>query len=198
MKKREGDSKPAELPVKLFKSQAGFEKWLSKYAGSAAGLWLRLAKKSSTLESLTYAEAVESALCFGWIDGQKKSYDADSWLQRFTPRTPKSIWSKINRTKALELIESGRMSDTGLAAIEIAKQNGNWERAYDSHSTAVASPDFQAALDANPRAKAFYETLGSQSRYSFLFRIQTAVKPETRKKRIDKFVGMLARHEKLS
>ncbi|HET9223725.1 MAG TPA: YdeI/OmpD-associated family protein, partial [Roseiflexaceae bacterium] len=137
------------------------------------------------------------ALCYGWIDGQKKSHDEASWLQKFTPRGAKSIWSKVNREKALSLIESGQMQPAGLAAVESAKQDGRWEAAYDSQSAAGVPDDLQAELDRNPTAKAFFSTLNSRNRYAILFRIQTAKKAETRAKRIQEFVGMLERHEKL-
>ena len=140
---------------------------------------------------------MEVALCYGWIDGQKKSYDEESWLQRFTPRGPKSIWSKINRARAQELIERGHMQAPGLAAIENAKENGHWEAAYDSHLTAVQPDGFQVALDLSPKAKAFFATLNSQNRYAILFRIQTAENDDTRQKRIARFIRMLENHEKL-
>jgi uncharacterized protein YdeI (YjbR/CyaY-like superfamily) len=181
----------------LFEHQKAWEAWLAAHFDSSAGVWLRLAKKSAELQSVTYQEALEVALCYGWIDGQKKTYDADSWLQKFTPRGSKSIWSKINRDKALELIERGRMQAAGLAVIEVARQNGRWEAAYDSHRTALPPADFQEALDKNPEAGAFFATLNSQNRYAILFRIQTARKAETRRKRIDQFIGMLEKHEKL-
>jgi len=187
----------ANLSVMLFKHQKAWETWLSKHFDSSTGLWLRIAKKSAQLQSVTYQEALEVALCYGWIDGQKKTYDEGSWLQKFTPRGPKSIWSKINRTKVLELIRLGRMRPAGLAAIESAKENGRWDAAYDSHSTAVPPNDFQKELNKNQKAKAFFATLNSQNRYAILFRIQTAKKVETRQKRIEGFVQMLARHEKL-
>jgi uncharacterized protein YdeI (YjbR/CyaY-like superfamily) len=158
---------------------------------------LRLAKKNSGLRSLTYDEAVEAGLCFGWIDGQKKTYDELSWIQRFTPRGPQSIWSKINRSKAETLIEAGRMRPSGLAAVERARQNGRWDAAYDSASRAVVPDDFQSVLDANPRAKAFFATLSGTNRYALLFRIQTAKKPETRARRIAEFIRMLENGEKL-
>ncbi len=185
------------LPVMLFKHKEAWETWLSKRYASSVGLWLRLAKKSAKLQSVTYQEALEVALCYGWIDGQKKAYDGESWLQKFTPRKPKSIWSKINQVKALELIKHGRMQPAGLAAIKSAKGDGRWDAAYDSHKTAVPSHDFQTALNENPKAKAFFATLDSQNRYSILFRIQTAKTIETRQKRIKQFVQMLAKHEKL-
>jgi uncharacterized protein YdeI (YjbR/CyaY-like superfamily) len=190
--------KPAtDLPVMLFKHQGAWEAWLVRHFESSGGLWLRLAKKSATLQSVTYQEALDVALCHGWIDGRRNRYDEESWLQKFTPRGPKSIWSKINRAKALELIERGCMHPAGLAAIERAKDNGRWAAAYDSHRTAVPSGDFQVALDKNPKAKAFFPTLNSQNKYAVLFRIQTAKKDTTRQKRIDQFTRMLEKHEKL-
>lgn len=164
---------------------------------TSAGLWLRLAKKGATLPSVTYAEALDVALCHGWIDGQKKKWDDESWIQRFTPRGPRSIWSKINRAKALGLIEEGRMQAGGLAAIERAKANGRWTAAYDSHRTAQVPPELEAALGRNPKAKAFFEALNSQNRYAILYRIQTAKKVETRQRRIDQFIRMLEQHQKL-
>lgn len=186
-----------DLPVILFQNQKAWDSWLVEHAGSSAGLWLRLAKKSANLESISYQEALEVALCYGWIDGQKKSFDEESWLQKFTPRGLKSIWSKINRAKALALIEQGRMQPFGLAAIAQAKENGRWDAAYDSHSTATPPEDFLAALDQSPKAKAFFATLNSQNRYAILFRIQTVKKAETRQKRITQFILMLEKHEKL-
>ncbi len=149
------------------------------------------------MKTLTYAEAVEAALCYGWIDGQGKSIDDTAWLQKFTPRGPRSVWSKINRQKAETLIASGRMQPAGLAAIERAKQNGQWDNAYDSHRTATVPDDLQAALDANAKAKAFFATLDSANRYAILWRLQTAKRAETRARRIEQFINMLENHEKL-
>jgi uncharacterized protein YdeI (YjbR/CyaY-like superfamily) len=188
---------PAELPIMLFEDQAAWAAWLEQNNADAPGLWLRHAKKASGIASVSYAEALDVALCYGWIDGQKKSYDDASWLQKWTPRGAKSIWSKINREKALKLIESGQMQPAGLAEVERARQDGRWEAAYDSHSTASVPDDFQAALDSNAEASAFFATLNSTNRYALLFRIQTAKKPETRARRIQEFIGMLERHEKL-
>ena len=187
----------AELPIELFEDQAAWAAWLESHHADAPGLWLRHAKKASGLASVSYAEALDLALCYGWIDGQKKSYDAASWLQKWTPRGTKSIWSKINREKALKLIERGEMKPAGLAEVERARQDGRWEAAYDSHSTAMVPSDFQAALDDNAEAGAFFASLNSTNRYAILFRIQTAKKAETRAKRIREFIGMLERHEKL-
>ena len=187
----------ASPPVKLFKDQRSWDDWLVKYGESSPGLWLRMAKKSAKLKSVTYPEAVEVSLCHGWIDGQRKTFDAESWIQKFTPRRPRSIWSRINRTKALELIEAGRMRPSGHAAIEKAKESGLWGAAYDSHRTAVPPSDLEIALEQSPTAKAFFQTLNSQNRYAILFRIQTAKKSETRERRIEEFVAMLEAHRKL-
>ncbi len=187
----------AELNTVLFKNQKAWETWLASHSESSPGLWLRLAKKSARLTSVTYQEALDVALCYGWIDGQKKAYDEESWLQKFTPRGTRSIWSKINRAKALKLIENGRMKPGGLASIARAKQNGQWEAAYDSHRTAGVPEDFEVALASSPKAKAFFETISRQNRYAILFRIQTAKKAETRKKRIEQFIGMLEKGETL-
>lgn len=185
------------LLVMLFETQADFEAWLDEHHASSSGAWLRLAKKASGLRSLSYDEAVEVGLCFGWIDGQKKGYDERSWLQRFTPRGPQSIWSKVNRAKAEALIAAGRLRPAGLAAVERARQTGRWDAAYDPASTATVPEDLQAALDASERADAFFKTLSGANRYALLFRIQTAKKPETRARRIQEFIAMLERGEKL-
>ncbi|MFC5473509.1 YdeI/OmpD-associated family protein [Paraherbaspirillum soli] len=181
----------------LFDHQKSWAAWLKQNHGKSSGVWLRLAKKDSGQQSVSYGEALETALCYGWIDGQKKSDNAHYWLQRFTPRSAKSIWSKINRDKALALIDSGQMQAAGLNEIERAKSDGRWEAAYDSASKATVPSDLQSALDANAQAKAFFATLDSHNRYAVLFRIQTAKKAETRAKRILQFVQMLERHEKL-
>lgn len=181
----------------LFADQKAWKLWLAKNFASSAGVWLKLAKKSADLQSVTYQQALDIALCYGWIDGQKKSGDESYWLQKFTPRGPKSIWSKINRAKALQLIADGYMQAPGFAAIEQAKANGRWQAAYDSHRTARLPEDFQQALNHNSAAKAFFATLNSQNRYAILFRIQTAKKVETRQKRIAQFIDMLEKKEKL-
>ena len=187
----------SELPVILFEDQKAWEEWLAGNFDSVAGLWLRLANKSAKFQTVTYLEAVEVALCYGWIDSQLKGYDHESHLQKFTRRGPKSIWSKINRAKALELIENGRMQPAGLAAINAARESGRWEAAYDSHRTATMPDDLQAALDKNPNAAEFFATLNSQNRYAILHRLQIVKKAETRQKRIDQFIQMLEKHEKL-
>lgn len=185
----------AELPVILFATPKDWEIWLKANHAESNGIWLRLAKKDSGIESVNYAEALDVALCYGWIDGQKKSYDAATWLQKFTPRGAKSLWSKINREKVEALLKSKRMKAAGLKAIESAKQDGRWDAAYDSQSKATVPEDFQVALDQNTKAKAFFATLKSANRYAILFRIQTAKKAETREKRIRQFIEMLEKHE---
>jgi uncharacterized protein YdeI (YjbR/CyaY-like superfamily) len=186
-----------ELPVMQFAQQSDWAEWLDRHHAESSGIWLRIAKKSSSLQSVSYAEAIDVALCYGWIDGQSKKYDQDSWLQKFTPRGPRSIWSKVNQEKVAALISSGRMQPAGLAAIERAKQNGQWAAAYDSPSQATVPSDLQAELDKNPSASAFFATLNSQNRYAILFRIQTAKKPETRARRIRQFIEMLEKNEKI-
>ena len=160
-------------------------------------MWLRLAKKASGTPSVTYAEAIGVALAWGWIDGQKRLGDETSWLQKFSPRGARSMWSKINRDKATALIAAGAMQPPGLAEVERAQRDGRWDAAYDAPSRAAVPEDLAAALAANPRAAAFFATLDAANRYSVLFRIQTPKKPETRAKRIEHFVAMLARHEKI-
>jgi len=184
-------------PVRLFPSQKAWEAWLEKNHRKSDGLWLRLAKKNSRMQSVSYREALEVALCYGWIDGQKMGESEQTWLQRFLPRSARSIWSKINRESALALIESGRMHSAGLEAIESAKKNGRWESAYDSPRAADVPEDLQEALDANPRARDFFRSLDKANRYAVLFRIQTVKKAETRSRKIREFVEMLARNEKI-
>ena len=185
------------MEIKAFKSKEAWATWLGKNYRKSTGLWLRLAKKGSPLQSLSYAEALEVALCFGWIDGQKKPESDQAWLQRFVRRSSKSIWSKINREKALLLMANGQMKPAGMEAIENAKQNGRWDAAYDSPSGATVPSDFAAALAANPPAKAFFERLDRANRYAFLWRIQTVKRAETRARKIETFVAMLEKGEKI-
>jgi len=187
---------PAELPTLPFKTQRAFAAWLKKNHAASTGLWLKLAKKG-TAPSITYAEALEEALCYGWIDGQKKAFDAEWWLQKFTPRGPRSIWSQINRDKVLALQAAGRLQPAGLAAIAAAQKNGRWAAAYEGQRTAELPADFQAELDRRPQAKAFYATLNSANRYAIKFRLQNAKKPETRARRLQQFLEMLEKGEKL-
>jgi uncharacterized protein YdeI (YjbR/CyaY-like superfamily) len=187
----------AKQHVQYFERQPDWEAWLNENHASSPGVWLQLAKKGADAPSVSYDEAVEIALCFGWIDGQKQAHSDQFWLQKFTRRSDKSVWSKINRDKALALIKAKKMKPAGLKEIERAKLDGRWDAAYDSSSKATVPGDFQSALDANARAKAFFVTLDSRNRYAVLFRIQTAKKAETRAKRISQFVLMLERHEKV-
>lgn len=190
-------TKAIERPTLLFESKKKWSDWLAKQHDKSAGVWLKLAKKDSGIPSVTYEEALDVALCYGWIDGQKKRFDDHYWLQKFTPRGPRSIWSKINTEKAEKLIASGEMKPAGLKAIEAAKQDGRWEAAYSSQKNMSVPEDFQAALDRNKKATAFFATLSSANRYAILFRIQTAKKAETRARRIQQFLEMLERGEKL-
>lgn len=185
----------AEFESKLFPTQESWAAWLKENHRASAGLWLRLGKKGSELQSVTYAEALEVALCYGWIDGQKRPESDLAWLQKFSPRGQRSLWSKVNRERAQALIAAGEMQLPGLAAIETAKQNGCWDSAYDPPSTATVPDDFQLALDASPRAAAFFATVNRANRYALLWRIQTAKRAETRARRIAEFVGMLERGE---
>lgn len=180
-----------------FSTALAWQSWLSAHHATSPGIWLRIAKKGSGIKSVTYDEALEAALCYGWIDGQKKAYDASTWLQKFTPRGPKSIWSWINRDKAQALIKRGKMKPAGLKAVASAKQDGRWDNAYESASRAAVPADLQKELNKNARAKAFFATLNSVNRYAILFRVHNAKKAETRSKRIQEFVRMLAKHEKI-
>ena len=202
MKKRASSRNKSRAAAKagaplLLEDQEAWLSWLRKNHAASSGVWLRIAKKSANVRSVSYQQAVDAALCFGWIDGQKKG-DAESyWLQRFTPRSRKSIWSKINREKAIRLIALGQMNAAGIREVERAKRDGRWEGAYDSPSGATIPADFQAVLNKTPRAKAFFATLDSRNRYAVLFRIQTAKRAETRAKRIKQFAEMLSQHEKI-
>jgi uncharacterized protein YdeI (YjbR/CyaY-like superfamily) len=186
-----------DLPVLLFATHSDWRAWLEENHAQPRGIWLKHAKKSSGKKSVSYLEAVEEALCFGWIDSQKQAYDEDYFLQKFTPRGPKSVWSKINVAKAEALIKSGKMRPAGLATINLAKQDGRWDAAYDSSSTNKIPEDFLSELDKNPKAKLFFETLNKANVYAFCWRIQTAKKPETRQARIEKFIEMLSQGQKL-
>jgi uncharacterized protein YdeI (YjbR/CyaY-like superfamily) len=188
----------AEQPVLFFATPVELEAWIDEHGEESDGIWLKFAKKDSGIESVVYAEAVEIALSHGWIDGQAKRLDDQHYLQRFTPRRPRSKWSKINRETAERLIAEGRMRAAGLREIARAKEDGRWDDAYDSPSTATVPDDFHAALDAEPAAAEFFATLGSTKRYSFLYRITDAKRPETRAKRIADYVALLARGETLS
>lgn len=180
-----------------FAKQEDWEAWLSSNGEAASGVWLRIAKRSAEQPTLTYAQALESALCHGWIDGQKQAESEHYWLQRFSPRAAKSIWSKINKAKAEALMSAGRMRPTGLREINRAKQDGRWEAAYSSASTSTVPGDLQQALNSNPKAKQFFATLDSQNRYAILFRIQNVKKAETRARKITQFIDMLNSGKKI-
>lgn len=184
-----------ELPILPFESKRKFADWLAKNHDKSAGLWLKIAKKATGISTVTYAEALDVALCYGWIDGQRNSFDETYFLQKYTPRRPKSIWSKINVGHVERLIASGEMKPAGLKAVEAAKQDGRWAAAYSSQKNISVPEDFQSALNKNKQAKAFFETLTASRRYSFLFRITTAKRSETREKRIRQFVEMLEKGE---
>ena len=185
------------LPIISFETQQDWESWLTEHHTGTEGIWLKIAKKEAGIASVNYAEALEGAICYGWIDGQKASFDDQYWLQKFTPRRAKSIWSKVNCDKAMALIAEGRMQPAGIRQVELAKTDGRWEAAYESQSKITIPDDFQGELDNNQMAKEFFATLNSTNRYAILFRIQTAKKPETRSARIKKFVEMLSNHQKL-
>lgn len=187
----------ASLPILGFSNAAAFESWLANQPRTTAGLWLKIAKNGSGIPSLTKADAIDVALCHGWIDGQLDKYDAHCWLIRFTPRKARSKWSEMNRRRALELIAAGRMGAAGMAEIEAAKADGRWNAAYAPASRATVPADLQAALDANTKAARFFATLTGANRYAVLYRIGTTGKPETRARKIERFVAMLERGETL-
>ena len=175
-----------DSPTLTFADQQAWEVWLEANGGTASGVWLRIAKRSAGEATVSYAQAIESALCHGWIDGQKQAESEHYWLQRFTPRTAKSIWSRINKERA-----------EALRAIEQARRDGRWEAAYASPSKATVPDDLQQALDANPKARKFFATLNSQNRFAILFRIQNVKKAETRASKIAQFIEMLNKGEKI-
>jgi uncharacterized protein YdeI (YjbR/CyaY-like superfamily) len=185
----------AGLPIIAFADARALERWLESQPANSKGLWLRLATKGSGRVGVTKAEAIDAALCHGWIDGQLDKYDDAHWLIRFTPRKARSKWSQVNRTRATELIEACRMRPGGLAQVEAAKADGRWDAAYAPASTAEVPADLQAALDRSPEATAFFGTLSGANRYAILYRIGAVKKPETRARKIASFVAMLERHE---
>lgn len=190
-------ARPAHDAIEAFISADAFEDWLAQHHESSRGLWLKIAKKGCTEPLVSYGEAVEVALCFGWIDGQKDRWNDQHWLQRFTPRSPRSRWSKINREKAEQLITAGRMRPAGTAQIDRARLDGRWDAAYDGQRTAKAPEDLQRALDRDPDAAAAFVTLDSRNRYAIIFRINDAKRAETRAKRVAKYIDMLRRGERL-
>ena len=180
-----------ELPVIKLASRNAWAAWLGRRHADSAGVWLKIAKKAAGTHTVSYAEAVDVALCYGWIDGQKDKLDDDFWLQRFTPRRPKSKWSQRNRARALELIDTGEMQAAGLREVERAKADGRWDAAYEAQSSATVPDDLSRALKRDKKAAAFFAGLDSRNRYAILYRIQDAKKPETRARRVEQFVGML-------
>jgi uncharacterized protein YdeI (YjbR/CyaY-like superfamily) len=189
------DKERGGLPVLDFADAEAWETWLATHGGKAAGVWLKIAKAGNAASSLTKAQAIDGALCHGWIDGQIDKYDEAWFLTRFTPRKRTSKWSENNRKRAEQLVAEGRVAPAGLKEIEAAKADGRWDTAYAPASTAQEPEDLKAALDAEPAARAFFDTLSGANRYAILYRVQTAKKPETRAARIAKFVGMCARGE---
>jgi uncharacterized protein YdeI (YjbR/CyaY-like superfamily) len=186
-----------DLPVLGFPSLAAWEEWLTAQHETAAGVWLKIAKQGCGEPSVSYAEALEIAICFGWIDGQKGRLDDDFWLQRFTPRKPGGRWSKINADKAAALIESGRMRPAGLREVTEARSDGRWESAYAGQATMEVPDDLRAALAANQAASEFFETISRVNRYAILYRIGSVKRPETRARKIAEYVAMLAEHKTL-
>jgi uncharacterized protein YdeI (YjbR/CyaY-like superfamily) len=185
------------LPVVLFESEETWQKWLEENHTSSPGLWLKIAKKEGGKTSVSYAQALDVALCFGWIDGQKGALDDEYWLQRFTPRRKKSVWSVVNREKIDTLIAAGRMREAGLREVEAAKLDGRWDAAYQPSSRMTVPDDVQAALDANEAARKFWEGLNGTNRYAMLYRIQTVKKAETRQRKIVELIQMLTEGKKL-
>jgi uncharacterized protein YdeI (YjbR/CyaY-like superfamily) len=186
-----------ELPILLFAAREELEAWLEENHADSDGFWLKIAKKGSGVASVDYAEALDLALRFGWIDSQKRGFDAEFFLQRFTPRRPRGKWSRINREKAEALLASGTMRPAGLAEVEAAKADGRWDAAYAGQRAATVPDDLQRELDGNTAAREFFATLDSANRYAILYRLDEAKKPETRQKRLRKFVAMLERGEKI-
>jgi uncharacterized protein YdeI (YjbR/CyaY-like superfamily) len=188
--------RPDDLPVLPFADAVGWETWLIANAASK-GLWLKIAKKDSGIATVTYDQALAVALCHGWIDGQKRSFDGDYFLQRFTPRRPKGLWSKINIGKVERLVAEGRMRVGGAREVDAAKADGRWDAAYDGARNMEVPPELAAALAKNKQARTFFEALDKTNRYSVCWRVQTAKKPETKAKRVETLIAMLARGGKI-
>ena len=186
-----------EKTIVAFEGAADFARWLQRHHSDHAGIWLRIYKKGSGKPTVTYAEALEEALCWGWIDGQKQRGDEHSWLQKFTPRGRRSVWSKVNTEHVGRLEREGRMQAAGRAAVDAARADGRWERAYHSSSTFEMPADFLRALAKDPPAQRFYESLAKSQRYRIFYRLQSARRPETRDRRMREFLGMLRRGETL-
>jgi uncharacterized protein YdeI (YjbR/CyaY-like superfamily) len=186
-----------DLPIIQFATQQEWEAWLEEHHGTSRGLWLKIAKREAGIGTVSYPEALESALCYGWIDGQRASLDEQFWLQKFTPRGRTSKWSQVNREKAMELLRQGRMKAAGRAEVERAQQDGRWDAAYEGQRTATVPEDLERELDKHPMARAFFASLDRRNRYAILYRLQDAKKPETRARRLEKFIAMLNEHQKI-
>jgi uncharacterized protein YdeI (YjbR/CyaY-like superfamily) len=186
-----------ELPILAFAAAADWDEWLAANHATSAGLWIKIAKKASGIATVAYPEVLDIALSYGWIDGQRNAFDDTWFLQKFTPRRPRSKWSRINRDKATALIESGRMRPAGLGEVERARADGRWDAAYESQRTIAVPDDLRRELDADDAAREFFEGLDSQNRYAILFRLHDAKRPETRARRLAQFVQMLKEGRKL-
>ena len=187
---------PTDLPIKLFRNEAAWEKWLAAH-GDEPGVWLKIAKKETGATSVSYSQALDVALCHGWIDGLKRSCDAQYFLQRFTPRKARSLWSKLNVARVEKLVAAGRMQPAGLREVHAAKADGRWDAAYQAASVMDVPPELAAALAKNAKARKAFDALDRTNRYAFCWRVHTAKKPETKAARVEKFVGMLERGEKI-
>lgn len=186
-----------DLPIIAFDSEREWQEWLEANHATSPGVWMKIAKKASGVQTASYPAVLDTAICFGWIDGQRRALDTRYFLQRFTPRRPRSKWSRVNREKATKLVEEGRMRPAGLAEVQRAREDGRWDAAYEAQSRATVPDDLQRALDCNPKAQAFFATLDSQNRYAVLYRIQDARRAQTRARRIEQFVAMLNAGEKV-
>jgi uncharacterized protein YdeI (YjbR/CyaY-like superfamily) len=184
-------------PTKIFESSRQWRQWLTKYHGTSSGVWLRIFKKDSDMATISYAEALDEALCFGWIDGQKNKYDEVSWLQKFTPRRSKSMWSKRNREHVARLIKEKRMMPAGSAQVEAAKKDGRWGKAYDASSSMTVPVDFLEELKRDRDAYTFFKSLNRANTYAIAWRLHTAKKPETRERRKKQLLGMMKKRERL-
>lgn len=187
----------ADIPIITFADTHTWKTWLDKNHTDPLGVWIKIAKKDSGIQSITYVEALDEALCYGWIDGLKRSYDEQYFLQKFTPRRKRSLWSKVNIGKVEVLITAGRMQAAGMTQIELAKADGRWDAAYESQANATVPDDLITALEQNPTAKAFFESLTKAERYSVLWRLMTATTPQIRNKRLTVMIERLSRQEKI-